>query len=247
MLSKNEIKWIKSLHDKQQRYNDQMFVAEGSRLVLDLICSKPNDLVSLLATKSWILKNQSKIAPFLDIIKEITESQFQQISKLSSTEEVLAIIKFPTWSEAHSPSPEISLFLDQIRDPGNMGTIIRTADWFGIGTIYLSPGCVDPLNNKVIQASMSSVVRVKTIEIEIQNLKQRLGEHQFLGASLNGISYLEIDLKSPKIICLGNEANGLSSNVLGQCDQLISIPSKTLGAESLNVGIAAGILMAHFI
>lgn len=247
MLSKNEIKWIKSLHDKQQRYNDQMFVAEGSRLVLDLIRSKPNDLVNLLATKSWILKNQSKIAPFLNIIKEITESQFQQISKLSSTEEVLAIMKFPSWSASHSPNPEISLFLDQIRDPGNMGTIIRTADWFGISTIYLSPGCVDPLNNKVIQASMSSVVRVKTIEIEIQNLKQSFAEHQFLGASLNGISYLEVDLKFPKIICLGNEANGLSSNVLDQCNQLINIPSKTLGAESLNVGIAAGILMAHFI
>lgn len=247
MLSKNEIKWIKSLHDKQQRYNDQMFVAEGSRLVLDLIRSKPNDLVNLLATKSWILKNQSKIAPFLNIIKEITESQFQQISKLSSTEEVLAIIKFPSWSASHSPNPEISLFLDQIRDPGNMGTIIRTADWFGISTIYLSPGCVDPLNNKVIQASMSSVVRVKTIEIEIQNLKQSFAEHQFLGASLNGISYLEVDLKLPKIICLGNEANGLSSSVLDQCNQLINIPSKTLGAESLNVGIAAGILMAHFI
>ena len=135
MLSKNEIKWIKSLRDKQQRYNDQMFVAEGSRLVLDLIHSKPNDLVSLLATKSWILKNQSKIAPFLDIIKEITESQFQQISKLSLTEEVLAIMKFPSWSALHSPNSEISLFLDQIRDPGNMGTIIRTADWFGIDTI----------------------------------------------------------------------------------------------------------------
>jgi tRNA G18 (ribose-2'-O)-methylase SpoU len=94
---------------------------------------------------------------------------------------------------------------------------------------------------------MSSVVRVKTIEIEIQNLKQSFVEHQFLGASLNGISYLEVDLKFPKIICLGNEANGLSSNVLDQCNQLINIPSKTLGAESLNVGIAAGILMAHFI
>ena len=88
---------------------------------------------------------------------------------------------------------------------------------------------------------------IKTIEIEIQNLKQSFVEHQFLGASLNGISYLEVDLKFPKIICLGNEANGLSSNVLDQCNQLINIPSKTLGAESLNVGIAAGILMAHFI
>lgn len=246
MISKNEIKWIKELHNKKYRHEEGLYLAEGSRLVLDLMQTKPEDVVMVAGTSLWASKHATKLKEFSEQFKEIGGSDLGRIASLKSTDEVLGVFRFPVFSEISFKDNPISLYLDEVRDPGNLGTIIRTADWFGVKEIFIAPGSVDPYNTKTIQASMSSIARVKVSEVDIEFLKEFISYGILVGTALEGKPFGQLKLDRPAIICLGNEAHGLSQPIVDQCQAMISIPSRSLGAESLNVAVSAGILLAYF-
>lgn len=246
MISKNEIKWIKQLHNKKYRHEEGLYLAEGSRLVLDLMQTKPEDVVMVAGTSLWASKHVTKLREFSEQFKEIGTTDLGRIASLKSTDEVLGVFRFPIFKEIGIHDNPISLYLDEVRDPGNLGTIIRTADWFGVKEIFIAQGSVDLYNTKTIQASMSSIARVKVSEVDIEFLKEFKRDGILLGTAMNGKPFGHTKIDRPAIICLGNEAHGLSQPIMDQCQEMISIPSRSLGAESLNVAVCAGILLANF-
>ncbi|MEO6189974.1 MAG: RNA methyltransferase [Saprospiraceae bacterium] len=243
----NNIKLVKDLHDKKNRYKESLYLAEGSRLVLDLINHHPEDIHGLYATFAWLESNQAKVVNFLHMVVELEERKLNSIASLKSTKEVLAIVKMPQKLESISYSSQNPAFyLDQVQDPGNFGTIIRTADWFGITHIFHSHHCADPFNNKAVQASMSSIARVKLMECSPTELSSKYMFQNIIGTKMNGTSIQTFQVQDSSIICLGNEAHGISPELSHLCQEFVSIPSSSLGSESLNVGITAGILMSRF-
>ncbi|HQX44607.1 MAG: RNA methyltransferase [Saprospiraceae bacterium] len=246
MISKNEIKWIRQLHDKKYRHEEGLYLAEGSRLVLDLMQTKPEDVVLVTGTSLWASKHATKLREFSEQFKEIGADDLGRIASLKSTDEVLGVFRFPVFNEIILQDMPVSLYLDEVRDPGNLGTIIRTADWFGVKEIFLAPGSTDTYNSKTIQASMSSIARVKVSEVDINFLKEFVGFGTLIGTAMNGKPYTQLQLKKPAIICLGNESHGLSKDIFELCQEVVTIPSKSLGSESLNVAVSAGIILSHF-
>jgi RNA methyltransferase, TrmH family len=228
-------------------YESGLFLAEGSRLVLDLIKHNPESIHSIYGTSSWTSLNEAKIRKNNISNTIISESQLQSIASLKSTEEVLAVVKMRlSLNDSSEPEPKIIFFLVDIQDPGNFGTLIRTADWFGYSKLLVSPKCVDPFNNKSVQSSMSSIARIELETVDPKLIKRRFPEHKLVVTTMNGSNFEAIDYSSKYIICLGNEAHGLSEEMISGSDIQISIHGKSLGAESLNVAIAGGILMSHF-
>ncbi len=238
MISKNEVKYIQSLYHKKNRDSEELFIAEGPKLVDELLLSN-YEIKKLFATQEWINTKKSAMA-----VTEISQNELQNISNLSTPNQVLAIVQ-----QKHLPTElnlvnKLSLMLDGIQDPGNFGTIIRIADWFGIDTIIASGDTADVYSSKVIQASMGSFIRVK---IFYKHLKESL-KHAFLlpvfGAMLNGKSIYEMKKIEEGIIIIGNESKGIRYNIVPFIQHPITIPSRG-GAESLNAAVATGIILSH--
>ncbi|MBK6546687.1 MAG: RNA methyltransferase [Saprospiraceae bacterium] len=247
MLSKSEKLWINSLKEKKIRYLRQQFIAEGSRLILDLIKTAPDKLQMICATKTWALNNESDLQNHNPKLKIVELSVLHAVSSLKTTDEVLAVFDFPEIDVNRTPQSNVLLYLDRIRDPGNLGSIIRSADWFGIQQIYCSLDTVDPFNNKCVQATMSSIMRVAVIHCSWDQMLIDFKNINKFATVLNGQPYYEIEKTGSQLICIGNEAQGLSDPIINSCNKTISIPSnKSLGAESLNAAIASSILMAWF-
>ncbi len=238
MLTKNEIKQIRSLQLKKGRDELGCFVCEGNKLVTELLGSSFK-VKDILATHEWADNH-----PANNDVKRISSAEMEKISQMATSPGVLAIVEQPD-NEIHSlKSLKEQLFfvLDDVADPGNLGTIIRIADWFGIENIFCSTNTVERFNPKTVQASMGSIFRVK---VHYSNLNLFIDECQqekinFYAAVMNGNSSFEI--KSGGII-LGNESHGISEAVLSKNIQKITIPSFGK-AESLNVAIAAGIIVS---
>ncbi|MDQ3142849.1 MAG: RNA methyltransferase [Bacteroidota bacterium] len=247
MLTRNEITFIKSLQSKKNRWEHNLFIAEGSRIVLDILSSIPDRVFQIYATSEWVEANQFNLTIFRSKILIISKLQLQQIASLKSTEEVIGVFNIKEMFPTIKNPPSLSLFLYDINDPGNLGSLVRTADWFGIDTLYASKNTVDEFNNKVIQASMSSIVRVQVIRIDFEELLDQFNSYQFLAADSKGFTYKQIDISTDKIICLGNESHGLPASIINSCTHCIQIPGENrLGAESLNVAIAGSILLSYF-
>ncbi len=245
MLSKSEKLWIKSLKDKKIRYIQKEFIAEGSRIVIDLIKSAPDKLKFLCATPEWYSNFEPVLIDNNDKIHIISADILQSVSTLKSTEEVLAIFEIPEFTEVPYMENQLIIYLDKIRDPGNLGSIIRSADWFGLSQLYCSTDCVDPFNNKCVQATMSSIMRVQLIIKSWNEMSSTFSSIEKYAATADGQSLYELNKSAINFICIGNEANGLSDEILNQCSKKISIPSiHSLGAESLNVAVACSLIMA---
>ncbi|MBK7359832.1 MAG: RNA methyltransferase [Saprospiraceae bacterium] len=245
MLSKSEKSLINSLKDRKTRLSEQLYLAEGSRLVLDLLASVPDQVYKLIASPDWIQRNSRVLKSISGPIVELSTIQLQSVSTLKTTTEVVALMKWPDFKHLHQYKEPYLLYLDRISDPGNLGTIIRTADWFGLYRIYCSPDSVDVFNNKCVQASMSGVSRVEVIQktwIELIELHPGILKY---AAVLDGDPYTQFKKENLQLICIGNEANGLSEEIIKSCDYKISIPkSIDSKSESLNAAIAASILMS---
>lgn len=248
MISKNQIQFIKSLQNKKERSDKQIFTAEGSRLILDLIKTAQNLVKHIYCTETWFKDYETKLSQILGLVTIIHDDELKKIASLKTTEQVIGLFKFPELTPSQPDELKLSLYLDDLKDPGNMGTIFRLADWFGITHIFGGESCVDPFNNKSIQASMSSISRVTFQSIPFQQLKADFTQHKFIATGLLGVELKDVKQDdSSKIICIGNEAHGLSEEIAKLCDITVSISSKkSLGAESLNAAIASGILLQHF-
>lgn len=244
-LSRNEIKFIKSLQDKKTRELEQCFVVEGVKLVNELL-----EHTKFTISQIYCLPDYTGELPSDLPITTISQSELERISGLINPNKVLAVVHMP--EERHEQQEQtgdknLILFLDDVRDPGNLGTIIRTADWFGVTVIYASNTTVDLYNPKVIQASMGAVYRIQFAHC---NLPQKLDDlkksgYQLIGADMSGTSLYSFQFASKTALVMGSESHGISSEIQQLLNERITIPrfGKT---ESLNVGIATGIILSHY-
>jgi RNA methyltransferase, TrmH family len=243
MVSRSQLKYIQSLGQKKYRDTEGLFVAEGPKLVKELIESKNAELTQIYALNEWIEDNK-------DLLKDISltainETELERMSQLTTPNKVLAVVKK---FEANEPGIKegISVVLDAIRDPGNLGTIIRIADWFGISQIICSGDCADMYNPKVVQATMGSIARVNVFYTDLPVwLKQRSGVRIY-AAMLEGKDITKMSAIKEGLIIIGNESTGIDKEVLQFANEKISIPRKGK-AESLNAAVATGVILSHLV
>jgi TrmH family RNA methyltransferase len=247
MISKAKIKYINSLELKKNRKTDNVFVAEGPKVVGDLLAvTKANMIV---ATKEWMELNTTDNTETEMI--EATEEELRKVSFLQHPQSVLAI--FPQFSHdmgLDGIRERLSLALDGIQDPGNLGTIIRIADWFGIEYIYCSMDTADVYNPKVVQATMGSIARVKVVYTDLSSLIDTVTPDTPVYATLlDGKNIYQQELTESGIIVMGNEGNGISLPIREKINRKLFIPNFPEGrdtAESLNVAIATAITCNEF-
>ncbi|WP_299889152.1 RNA methyltransferase [uncultured Lacinutrix sp.] len=236
MLSKSQIKLITRLKQKKYRITDGFFVAEGIKVVNELLLStlELHHLFTVEPINSYAEKQTI-----------ISEAELKKISFLKTPNKVLAVFKIPEHKTINTN--KLIVALDDVRDPGNLGTIIRLCDWFGIRDLVCSIGTVDCYNPKVIQATMGSITRVN---INYLNLNQFLTEVEvpIFGAYMDGDNVYKRDLPKQGVLIMGNEANGISQDIEKQVTQRISIPrfGDLQATESLNVATATAILLSEF-
>lgn len=234
MISKNQQKLIRGLELKKFRRREQLFVAEGPKVVGDLLKAgyTPQALFSTTEQPGAQL---------------VTEDELRRISFLQHPQQVLALFPLPG-PELEQPQPgSLYLALDGVQDPGNLGTIIRLADWFGIGTIYCSEDTADAWAPKVVQATMGSIARVKVIYTNLGELLDNT-TLPIYGTLLDGNDIYQEKLTAEGIIVMGNEGNGISADIRQKVNRRLLIPSFHRGdtAESLNVAIATAITCSEF-
>ena len=245
MLSKNKIKYIHSLELKKNRKEEGVFIAEGHKLVGDLLGHFPCKLI--VALPNWLEKNPKVTA---DEIIEVTPDELSRASLLKTPQDVLAIFEQPHYeTPTDIMKHSLCLALDDIQDPGNLGTIIRLADWFGIENIFCSHGTVDVYNPKVIQATMGALARVKLHYCDLVKLITSVKDIPIFGTFLDGNNIYGEDLSKNGLIIMGNEGNGVSKEVSKLINKKLYIPNyptSRVTSESLNVAIATAIVCAEF-
>jgi TrmH family RNA methyltransferase len=247
MLSKNQVKYLQSLRLAKFRELNRAFIAEGVKLVDELLHSHFNIHI-IYGTPAWIESHQRILASQEFVIQEVTEEELKKISNLVTPNEALAVAGYPDQSVPSADSfGNIILLLDRIQDPGNLGTIIRTADWFGIGHVFCSNDTVDVYNPKVIQATMGSICRVSVQYTDLRQLLVSLGDTwRKYGTISDGENIYKAVLEFPAAIVIGNESKGISEEFLPLLTHRVGIPSRSKGAESLNASVAAGIICSEF-
>lgn len=245
MLSKNKIKYIHSLELKKNRKEEQVFIAESHKLVGDLLGHFPCKL--LIATSEWLEKHKDVDA---EEIVEVTQEELARASLLKTPQEVLAVFRQPSYEFCPEVIKDsLCLALDDVQDPGNLGTIIRIADWFGIEHIFCSQGTVDVYNPKTIQATMGALARVKIHYCHLPSLIASLDNVSVFGTFLDGDNMYGKELDKNGLIVMGNEGNGVGAEVSKLINRRLYIPnfpSDRETSESLNVAIATAIVCAEF-
>ena len=242
MLIKSQVKYIQSLSHKKLRDSEGVFVAEGPKLINELL-SAGLPVQQLLAVKEWIGEQDKAVA---DLVTEITPSELERISQLQTPNQVLGIFKKPALTTRRPERNTISLMLDTIQDPGNLGTIIRCADWFGITQIFCSTDCADAYNPKVVQSTMGSIARVQVVYGSLTEWLTQEPELPAYAAVLHGTDLRKMPPVKEGVIIIGNESKGISEELLALCRNRITIPRQG-HAESLNAAVATGIILSHII
>ena len=239
MISNNSFKKIKSLKQKKFRQEHKKILVEGIRSVESIIDDGAIiDIV--LYTKEFKSKNDNLISKInKDLLNEITEKEMNQLSNSVTPSGILVVTKFREYKKFDTNRDAI--FLDQISDPGNMGTIIRTAAWFGLDQIILSKGCIDPFNPKVVASAMGSHFQLRFLGQEKLDL---INNYHWIGASAEGKPLDQLKSLDQKwVLVMGSEAHGINNKIKSKLDKIYSIPRIGKG-ESLNVGVAMGIFLS---
>ena len=244
MISKNQIKFVRSLQLKKNRDFNNCFVVEGEKIV-DEIIQSDFSIYQIFATKEWLLSNLNIVA---EQTHQISEKELERISTLKTPNKVLVVVeKAERELKISTITKGLTLVLDEIKDPGNLGTIIRACDWFGVSNIICSNNSVDIYNPKVVQATMGSLARVKVHYTDIEGVINQLPNNfPIYGACMDGKNVTDIVIEKDAILIIGNESFGISKKVNQLIKQRIIIPRKKEGAESLNVAIATSILLHEF-
>ncbi len=299
MLSRNQQKLIRSLHQKKQREKHGLFLIEGNTIITDLVRSgqiHPGNLEILAATPEWLDRGIVQDPGLSRLAVPADPAVLKKLSGLVSPPEVIAVlrmpsvvhsasspdpspmsspIKFPVNSPETAKPPEllskpskplskdalelfrpeqlregVTLVFESIRDPGNLGTIIRTANWFGIRNLICSPDSVDTYNNKVVQASMGAVLGTRPIYMELTQLFDEAGRFNIpvYGTTMDGADFYDTPVRVPGLIVFGNESHGISKPLESYFRQKIRIPdfpAGTAGAESLNVATSVAVVCAE--
>lgn len=245
MISKNIIKQVKALELKKNRQKEGLFVAEGQKVVGDLTAIAPPQ--RLIATEEWYMAS-GNTPRMQDAV--VTEDELRKVSFLQHPQQVIGLFAIPKpQTAADVCTKELCLALDKVQDPGNLGTIIRIADWFGIGTIFCGTGTVDAFSPKVVQATMGSIAHVNIVNADLQELISGLPtDTHVYGTSLNGQDIYSQELTPTGLIVMGNEGNGISPEVMRLVNRTLFIPcySSERKADSLNVAVATAVTCAEF-
>ncbi len=235
MLSRNEVKYIQSLYHKKNRNTEDVFVAEGTKIISEIIHSDFK-IKKIYALKEWLNENDN-----IENVTEVSALELKNISDFETPNKALAIVYKNSKEQIADLKNKITLVLDSIQDPGNFGTIIRTADWFGIKNIVASNDTANVYNSKVIKASMGSFVRVNIFYTE---LKSFLANNNILicGAVINGNDINATEKINECLLVIGNEGKGIHDEIIPFIQKKICIP-KFGAAESLNAAVATGIIL----
>ena len=243
MLVKSQVKYIQNLGHKKFRDADGVFVAEGPKIVNELLESDIVQLVQCFATERWLISHERAVKGKEKLFFKIDENELERISFHDSPNQVLAIFTKPVFHQK-TKTTGVTLLLDAIQDPGNLGTIIRTADWFGLKRVICSPETADVFNQKVVQSAMGSLIRV---EVNYTDLAAYIRENPgipLFASSLDGEDLYEKIQVTDALLLMGNESKGISPALQSLATKKIRIP-RLGGAESLNVAVAAGILLSY--
>ena len=246
MISKNQIKFVRSLELKKNRQREGLFVAEGPKVVGDLMARFQPQM--LVATSQWLAENARQAT---NSVVEVSDEELRKVSFLQHPQQVIGVFPIPSPLKAETMDfSSLTLALDGVQDPGNVGTIIRIADWFGIETIICSTDTADCFNPKVVQATMGSLARVNIVYIDLPSMLSQLpADVPFYGTFLDGNDLYSEELSTGGIIVMGNEGKGISPAVSAHINRRLLIPNFPKGrvtADSLNVAIATAITCAEF-
>lgn len=255
MLSRNQLKFYSSLKNKKYRNLHGKFLAEGEKIVKDILgFSQRNiEITALLANKEFLRQTDlRKLLPGIEVT-EVKDEDLERISTLSTPNKAVLVCSKPDFIPDYEDiSTELSIYLEDIRDPGNLGTIVRTADWFGIRNIFCTRESVDVFNPKVIQASMGAIFKVKVFYEDFGTVLSGIHRntmYKIMGTSLNGRNLYKEILPEIGLIVFGNESKGISSSILSCLDINLTIPpfsENSEGSESLNISSAVSIVLAEF-
>lgn len=235
MLSKKVLKDIQSLGLKKYRDEAGLFLAEGPKVVEELLQVVPHLVEHVYALEAWAAGREG--------VEIITEAELERLSLLKTAHQVVAVLR---QVESREPvATHFTLYLDTIQDPGNFGTIIRIADWFGVKDVVCSKGCADLYNPKVVQATMASIARVNVYYDREENWLQKQKVPVF-AAALNGKSLYAFPKTENGILIIGNESKGIRQAFLAMATDPVTIPRRG-EAESLNAAVATGILLSHLL
>ena len=240
MLVKPKVKYIQTLGQKKFREQERLFVAEGPKSVAELLASGNVKVKEVLALKEWIEENKKLLDK--TEVTEISPIELERISQLSTPNKVLAIVHQFDNNTIIIAKGKISLVVDSLQDPGNFGTIIRIADWFGVEQIICSYDTADVYNSKVVQATMGSIARVKVVYTDLSTWLAEQKGIQIYAAVLDGQDVTTMKKISEGIIIFGNESKGISPELLKLVNVKLTIPKKGK-AESLNVAVAVGVVL----
>lgn len=244
MLSKAQIKYIHTLHQKKLRHSAGVYVVEGEKIIHEYLAGD-YPLANIYATGQWLAANSALLKKKkLPVVEEVTQRELQQISSLTTPNQVVALARIPKAASVALPQTGLHLALENLQDPGNLGTIIRTADWFGVKTIFCSEDCVDAYNSKVVQATMGSLARVSIHYTDLAALMQHAALPVY-AAVLQGENLFRQTLPEDALILIGNESKGVSAALAALAKKKISIP-RWGKAESLNASVAAAVIVAQF-
>ncbi|MBS1512145.1 MAG: RNA methyltransferase [Bacteroidetes bacterium] len=244
MLNKTHTKYIQSLHHKKFRDENGVFIAETPKVVFELMASGAFVCREVFATEEWINEHTALLRKQHDVVVTgVKDFELEKLSLLTTPNQVLALFEKKTAPVQITVANTITLVLDTIQDPGNLGTIIRTADWFGIQQIVCSPHCADMYNPKVVQSTMGSLARVNILYTSLEEWLHQNNNVKRYAAALDGTGIKKMGTLKEGIVIIGNEGKGISDAVMRMADEKITI--ERIGhAESLNAAVATGIILA---
>ncbi len=243
MLTKNQIKYVQSLHIKKNRILHGTFLVEGAKNVLETVNSD-FQIETLFVTEHFYKENRNVLDKQKSAFELIVTTELERLGTFATNDSAIAVVKTKNNQKLLAEN-EIVLVLDDIRDPGNLGTIIRIADWYGLKKIVCSKNTVDFYNPKVIAATMGSFLRIKLFYTDLDEYLSGKNTGFIGGAVMNGTSVYKMQLPKSGYLIIGNESNGISKEVQLFVNQRITIPKRG-EAESLNAGIATAILLDNF-
>jgi RNA methyltransferase, TrmH family len=247
MFTKTHAKYIQSLHHKKFRDEYGVFFAEGPKLVPELIAGKFSPCTMLAATAGWLAEHASWLKKqAIDEVLELKDFELEKISALSQPNKVLAVFEKLETDENFNPAGKITIILDALQDPGNMGTIIRIADWFGIPNIICSLNCADRYNPKVVQGTMGSIGRVNLVYTDVEAWLAAHKKLPVFATALDGVPLQKVQKIKEGIIIIGNESKGIGEQLMQLATKKITIPRKGQ-AESLNAAVALGVVLAQLV
>lgn len=239
MLSKKDQKFIKSLKVKKYRTREKCFLVEGAKNVQELLNSN-FQVEMIVGTENFFALNLKTNNCRNEVVKA---DLLSQLGTFKTNEDAIAIARVKNWGLEDIKFNDHVFVLDGVSDPGNVGTIIRTLDWFGFDQLVLSPDCAEFYHPKVINSTMGSFTRMKCVTVELEKFLS-LNQQTILGADMGGTNITQLNLTEPSTIVMGSESHGIGTDVRKKVNEFISIPQFG-SAESLNVGIATGIIAGH--